>query len=463
MGNVNQWSTNLHLSSAGVDAIQQFVTWLQEAFNNREIAIGLWIILGLLFCLSRADLRSSLWGIAKLLVAPKLLVFFGIVAVNVTVLCWLLAKMGLWSMSQLPPTILWFVMGGCVFAGRALQSKEDDQYFRKLFRGSLKLGGIFEFIVVAYTFSLVTELVLVPFLFLLAATLAFAETKPEYAKAKVLLEFILATFAIILVSNSVSSTWSQPDQFFTTDTGRNFTLPILLTVGSIPVFYLLFCYSHIEQARIQIDQKTFQSDDLKRYARKRFFLIFLLRPWLLRRATRQFHTLPARTNADVDQIITDILNYERHEEAPPTVDPTEGWSPFEARDFLREEGLRTNDYHKGYDEHWASSEYVDLDSHILPNKAVFYIEGQEAVVTTVKLTGKFMDDFHSGEAIQKFRDIGALLCKKAVGNADIAIDSLIPNSQVFENEMIIDDTTVRARGERYPSNRGFEVFLTLSR
>lgn len=443
--------------------IQQFVTWLQEAFNNREIAIGVWIILGLQFCIFRADLRSSLWSIAKTLFTPKLLLFFGIVALNMVVLCGLLAEVGLWSKSQVPATVLWFVMGGCVFAGRALQSTEDDQYFRNLFRGSFRLGGIFEFIVVAYTFSFVTELVLVPFLFVLAATLALADTKTEYAQAKVLLEFILATIAVVLVWNSVSSIWSQPDQFFTTDTGRNFVLPILLTVGSIPVLYLLFCNSHIEQARIQIDQKTFQSDDLKRYARRRFFLVFPLRPWLLRRATRQFHTLPARTNTDVDQIISDILNYERDEDAPPTVDPTKGWSPFEARGFLREHGLRTNDYHKGHDEYWASSEYVELDGHILPNKAIFYIEGQEGVATTLKLTGKFMDGFDSVEAIEKLKIIGALLCEKAVGHRDIAIDSLIPSSQVFENEIIIDDTTIKAWGERYPSNKGFEVFLTLSR
>ncbi|NVK12901.1 MAG: hypothetical protein HWE35_01860 [Rhodobacteraceae bacterium] len=149
-----------HFASSRDINIEQYLTWLQEAFNNREIAIGFWIILGLLFCLSRADLRSSFWSIAKTLVAPKLLLFFGIVALNVVALCWLLAELGLWSTPQLPPSVLWFVMGGCVFAGRALQSKEDDRYFRNLFRGSLRLGGIFEFIVVAYTFSFVTELVL---------------------------------------------------------------------------------------------------------------------------------------------------------------------------------------------------------------------------------------------------------------------------------------------------------------
>jgi hypothetical protein len=92
--------------------------------------------------------------------------------------------------------------------------------------------------------------------------------------------------------------------------------------------------------------------------------------------------------------------------------------------------LRTNDYHKGYDEYWASSPYVDLDAHILPNKAVFYIEGLESVVTTLKLTGKFMDDFDSKEAMQKLRELGASLCEKATGHDDIDIDSLIPSCQV---------------------------------
>jgi hypothetical protein len=165
----------------------------------------------------------------------------------------------------------------------------------------------------------------------------------------------------------------------------------------------------------------------------------------------------------VDRIISDILNYERNEEDPPAVDPERDWSPFEARDYLREHGLRTNDYHKGDDGYWASSPYVDLDTHTLPNQAVFYIEGLEGVVTTLKLTGKFMDEFDSKEAMQKLREVGGSLCEKATGHSDIDIDSLIPNSQVFENGITIDGTTLRAWGERYPSDKGFEVFLTISR
>lgn len=443
--------------------MEHFSTWLTTTFNNRELAIGAWIATGLIFCLTRSDLRKGLWSVLRALLAPKLLTFFGIIAVNVAALCWLLAAIGLWSMAQIPATILWFVIAGCVMGGRALQAQEDDGHFRGLLKGSLRLGGVFEFIVVAQSFGIATELALVPILFLLGAMLVMSEAKLEHAQVKTLLEYILAVIVVIFLWNSISSIWDQPEQFFTTDTGRNFIFPILMTIGCIPVFYVLYCYSHIEQARIQINQKTFQSDELKQYAQKRFFLTFMLRPWLLRRATRQFHVLPAKSNADVDQIISDILNYERSEEAPPEIDPSVGWSPYLARDFLSAHGLRTKDYRMGHDEYWASSDYVDLDDHVLPNNSTFTIEGEDGVVKSLTLTGKFRDDFEGTAAMIKLREIAHTLCLNALGNSDINFEAFLPNADVFEATAHIEGTTVKAWANRYPSATGYEVFFSLSR
>lgn len=443
--------------------MEQFSTWLITTFNNRELAIGLWVVAGLIFCLARSDLRKGIWSIIKALFAPKLLIFFGVIAINMAVLCWLLEAISLWSTTQIPATILWFALAGCVMAGRALQAQEDDGHFRGLVKGSLGLGGVFEFVVVAQSFGIVAELLLVPILFQLGAMLVMSEAKPEHAQVKILLEVILAAIVVVLLWNSVSTIWDQPEQFFTTDTGRNFIFPIFMTIGCIPVFYVLYCYSHIEQARIQINQKTFQSDDLKQYARKRFFLTFMLRPWLLRRATRQFHVLPAKSNADVDQIIGDILDYERGQEQPREIDPSLGWSPFQARDFLKAHGLRTSDYHKGYDGYWGSSNYVELDGHILPTNAAFYIEGEEGIVKTLKLTGKFRDDFDGSSAMVKFREIARSLCHKAIGEADIDFQLVLPDEDIFDLNSNVSGTTMRSWAERYPSGTGYEVFFSLSR
>ena len=105
----------------------------------------------------------------------------------------------------------------------------------------------------------------------------------------------------------------------------------------------------------------------------------MIRPWLLQRATRQFQVMPAVTTNDVDQIVSEISAYERERENPPGVDENLGWGPYLACNFLKEEGLQTEDYHSGHEgrEWWAASKHVELDTQVLPNQAVFNIEEPE--------------------------------------------------------------------------------------
>ncbi|MDF1670610.1 MAG: hypothetical protein P1U83_13445 [Roseovarius sp.] len=441
-------------------------TWktFTDTFNNRELAIGIWMSLGFVVCMMHSKIRPSLWGVFASLLNRKLLVLFGVFALNVAALCIIYQAFGLWTREQLPATVLWYFLSGCALLARALSAKEDEGYFRKLIRDSIGVALLFEFIVVAYSFSLLTELVLFPLLFLLGGTLVIAETDEKYAQVKTLLQWCLTLFLLAFLWQSMSGIWSNWDAFYTTTTARNFILPVLLTIGSIPCFYAWYCYSHIEQARIQIDFKSFQSDELKQYARKRFLLIFMARPWLLRRAIRQFHSMPARENDDVDQIILDIYKYEREAENPPDVNPRDGWSPYLAREFLTEFGLRTNDYHSGFEgEWWASSDYADLDDYILPNNAAFYLEGTEDAVTKLKLTGKFRDEFDSTEAIAQLRVIAVGLFEKAGLDEPSDIQELIPSSEPFRVRSQQHDTQIDAWLERYPSGTGFEIFLTLAR
>ena len=187
-------------------------------------------------------------------------------------------------------------------------------------------------------------------------------------------------------------------------------------LGCVPFFYFWYCYSHVENARVRINFKTFQSDSLKRYARRRFFRAFMIRPWLLQRATRQFQVMPAVTTNDVDQIVSEISAYERERENPPGVDENLGWSPYLACNFLKEEGLQTEDYHSGHEgrEWWAASKHVDLDTQVLPNQAVFNIEGTRGLVTTLRLKGDFFDEGDITVALQRFNDIAQTLVEKGI-------------------------------------------------
>ena len=437
--------------------------WLQANFPNRQIATGIWLFIGFVLCFLSRNIRSSTGGVLKALVQRKLVILFGWTILNVGVLCWLLSMIGVWGRDQLTATVLWTALSGLALAGRTLFAANDQGYFKRLVVDCLKITVVLEFLVVGYSFCLPIELLLVFIMTFLALSIEFSRAKDELASVSTLFEWIVAGVVAFVLWKAVWGIWDRPDAFFTTKTGRNFLLPTLLTAGSIPFLYVLHCYSNIELARIRIGQKTFQSDELKRCARRRFFLRFMARPRLLLRAARQFHSLPAETRDDVNQIVADVVVHERRRKNPPTVDGNLGWSPYLACEFLKPEGFETSDYHRGAgaDSWRAESSPVDLDSEVLANTACFYVEGLEDQATTLKLKAHFnrASDPASGKA--RFNQVAEVLLERSIagdfGHARAAVQS----GEDFV--LTIHGTRTARETEPYPNQAGFVLSFVLSR
>ena len=437
--------------------------WLQANFPNRQIATGIWLFIGVVLCCLSRNIRSSIGGVLKAPVQRKLVILFGWTIFNVGVLCWLLSMIGLWARDQLTATVLWTALSGLALAVRTLSAGNEQGYFKRLVVDCLKITVILEFLVVGYSFSLPIELLLVLVMTVLALSIEFSRAKDELASVRTLLEWIVTGVVAFVLWKAIWGIWDRPDAFFTTKTGRNFLLPILLTAGSIPFLYVLHCYSNIELARIRIGQKTFQSDELKRYARRRFYLRFMARPKLLLRAARQFHSLPAETRDDVDQIVADVVVHERRRKNPPSVDGNLGWSPYLACEFLKPEGFETNDYHRGArgDSWWAESSPVEIDSEVLANTACFYVEGLEDRATTLKLKAHFYgaSDLASGKA--RFNQVAEVLLERSIAGGFGHARAAIQSDEDFV--LTIHGTRIARRTEPYPNQAGFELSFVLSR
>ena len=438
-------------------------SWVQETFNNREIATGIWILVAFIACLLLRGVRTGVRDVLKACFQTKLLILFGSLSLNIAGLCWLFSWLGLWTHKQWAPTVLWYFLSGLALTGRAISAKEDERHFRNLTLDCFRIAAIFEFVVVAYSFSLPVELVLVPVMAFVGLMIAVCEVTENSTSVKKLFEWVTLAIVSVMLWKSIGSIWDKPHVFFTTQAGRNFLLPGLLMLGCVPCFYFWYCYSHVANARVRINFKTFQSDSLKRYARRRFFRAFIIRPWLLQRATRQFQIVPAMTTNDVDQIVSEISAYERERRHPPGVDENLGWSPYLACNFLKEEGLQTEDYHSGHEgrEWWAASKHVELDTQVLPNQAVFNIEGTRGLVTTLRLKGDFFDEGDITVALQRFNDIAQTLVQKGipgdVEDARRAINSDGDFTLVFGNTRMARET------DRYPNGRNFELSFILVR
>lgn len=438
-------------------------SWVQETFNNREIATGIWILVAFTSCLLLRGVRKGIWDIIKACFQTKLLILFGSLSLNVAGLCWLFSRLELWTWEQCAPTVLWYFLSGLALTGRAISAKEDERHFRNLTLDCFRITVIFEFVIVAHSFSLLVELMLVPFMTFVGLMIAFSETTTNSTSVKKFFDWVALAIVLLMLGKSIGSIWDDPEVFFTTQTGRNFLLPGLLTLGSVPFFYFWYCYSHAEGSLVRINFKTFQSDSLKRYARRRFFRAFIVRPWLLQRAIRQFHVRPAMTPGDVDEIVSEISAYERERKNPPGVDENLGWSPYLACNFLQEEGLETEDYHSGHGgrEWWAASKHIDLDTQVLPGRAVLYIEGTRGLVTTLRLKGDFRDDSTPTVALQRFNHIAQTLVGKSIPGEVEEVRRAIKCDGDFA--LVLGNTQVVRTTDPYPDGQGFELSFILDR
>lgn len=439
--------------------------WLivTENFNNREIAGTIWLLVIFMFGLLKAkDVRQCLAHVFRAILAPRLLVVFGCLAGCVALLAWIGNSLGFWSSGQTISTILWYFVGGLPLLVKANDAKEGGQHFLGFAKAAISGAALLEFIYVARTFSLPVELALTPIVTVIAMLAVFSERDPEHVQVNTLMNWVLAAVAVAIFWNSISQILDAPEEFFVADTFHAFILPIYFTIGSIPFFYALHCYSHIGKARRLIDQKLFQSEQLKRYAKKRFILVFLARPWLLRRATWQFHSMPARENSDVDDIIRDILQYEREEENPPEVDEKLGWSPFLAREFLSDEGIRPSDYHAGYEDEWWSGLATREAGEALGINIVSYsFAGVKGLVQKLKLGGRFLKEFVTDEVLKEFSMIAGNLCEQALKDDDDEVRQLLCKLESFERNH--NGTYIRLRRENFLDERGFELIIEFER
>ena len=439
-------------------------SWIQDAFSNRQLATGFWIVVAFFFSITWAKTRSAIGAILGKLLNRYFVLLFGLTILWVSTLCWMLFELGCWKSDQVPATVLWTLMSGFPLVARALNTGDIDQgYFKRIFRDCFRLVVVFEFLVVGYSFGLLVELVLVPFFTLIMIFIGFSQVKPEYGSIKARLEWIVIGFVAVVIGLALANIWRDPATFFTVTTGRNFLLPIFLTIWMIPILYVLHCYIHIERGCQRIALKQFQSDDLKRYARRRFFLRFALCPKLLERATKQFQSLPAYTNDDVDQIVEDIIAHERLCKNPPVVDEKDGWSPYIALEYLKSEGFESSYYQRttGGDRWYAESKTVEIDSELPSSSARYTVEGVEGVATKVSLRASVSDVIDPVVARARFNQISQVLLRQSIDGDIQHVDKAIQSDEDFDKT--VRNTRVIRKEERFTGETRIQLSFVLKR
>lgn len=296
--------------------MQQVVSDVSDAasnfgVNNRLIAIWFWLAVGLLgLSFAKSDVRRSIGGVMLAFASWKLLLPIALVFGYILLLCVIALHLGIMTETQYGPAVLWMLSGVGLLMG-AVGAEEKDDFFKGLIVSALSVTALMEFVSVLAPFHLAIEIVLAPFVLLLVLMKSVSGRDPRHEPADRVLDWLLTIVGILYLGRALLLVFNEPSAFFTVDTMRAFAFPIWATVGTIPVIYAFFCYTHIKKARRRIDIKTYQPPEVRLRAKRRFTLVFLLRPWLMNRAVDKFWVRQADGPSIVDDIIREVLEEER--------------------------------------------------------------------------------------------------------------------------------------------------------
>ncbi len=274
-----------------------------NSLNNREIATIIWVLIVLVFVLSKKPVRESLWEALKTFCNPKILLSVGLMIFYVAIVVAFLYAINFWNVNLLKDTIFWFCFTGMFLAINMVTSENEEHAFSKVLSSNLKVIIILLFLINSYTFPLLVELFIIPFGALIAATDVIAKGNKENAAVAKITTNLQAILGLVILVFAIYKTASDYGNFLTTNTLRAFFLAPILSFSFLPFIYLLVLFAKYEFIFVHLDFLLEKDEALKRYVKQRLVLHCKLKLKTLNKLIKSRELVKIRSREDLDKVL----------------------------------------------------------------------------------------------------------------------------------------------------------------
>ncbi len=224
-----------------------------DIFSTRELAFLIWLGLFATFLLLFAKgVGKGFLNLVATFLDKQIVIPFLLQVSFICVVIFLFYKVDLWDKSLLKDTIFWF-FGVALVLFFSINKAKDFSFFKTVIKESVKWTIIIEFIVNLYTFSLLTELILLPFLLLVVLMQTVSETDKKNEQVTKLLKNILSLFGLTVLVYVTYKTFSMPNKLFDSKNLFSFSLPIVLTLFLIPFIYPLALFANYQTLFVRLN------------------------------------------------------------------------------------------------------------------------------------------------------------------------------------------------------------------
>lgn len=373
-----------------------------DSISNRELAFLIWIFLISLVILFKTSVRKTVANLLQMIFWSKLTVYFLTVAFYTAGIVYLLWRINLWDISQVNNTVLWFFTAGTASLFH-ITAKNKKNYLKDTVKDILSITAVLQFLIGIYSFSLVIELVFLPFVFVAVGMMVIAGRKPENHQVFRLLRKLIVFGGLILIGFTLFKIIFDFKSFANKGTLNDFLIPATLSFLFLPILYLLSVIVTHDDVFTGIES-SIESSRLRRYAKWEALIHFHINKTELTRWRRLLFLHPVRTKHDVDKSIEQIKQMKQREKLSTPVEFEKGWSPYAAMKFLEKNGIATGYYQPTVDENeWlACSKYLEIDDNVPASTISYYVEGDVDIATRLMLSLSVYNRKKDGFAIAQF-------------------------------------------------------------
>lgn len=220
-----------------------------ELFSSREIAMGIWTSIFLIWifilAVKSTAVRQSIYHVIRTATSKYIIIFFFTTIAYAAIWIKLSSIFSLWDWKYLKDIIFWVLFVGVPICFNAVTEKSES-YFGDVVKSNFKFVIFLEFLIGKFTFSLVTELVLVPVATLLVLFNAITAMDKSYRSAEKFFSFLQVILGFSVLYFAVKSAIQHYIELGNIDLFITFSIPIIMTFIFLPLAYIYAIYAEYE-------------------------------------------------------------------------------------------------------------------------------------------------------------------------------------------------------------------------
>lgn len=210
-----------------------------EIFSTREVASSIYLIIRFVWLISKKDGTKKLIALLKTVFKAIFIVPVLCLSGYAALLVYGLQFLPFWDWILLKDVILWVLFVATPICFRAGTRKNKDYPFRKMIADNFLGSAVLEFFIGAFTFSFITEIVILPIFTVITILKDYDSKNPKHKPYQKFYDGIAAVAGLILIIFTIKEavTTITTDGIITLL--MSFFIPVIFSVAYLPVVYML--------------------------------------------------------------------------------------------------------------------------------------------------------------------------------------------------------------------------------